>query len=85
MVKTEKFYHVHLVNIYYERLSLKITNKYYCKGLKYCKFTWKKNKVKQIMKKKSLQKVTTTYIEHKHKNAGTSVLIDPQNGENFYH
>ena len=27
----------------------------------------------------------TTYIEHKHKNTGTSVLVHPQNVEKHYH
>ena len=29
--------------------------------------------------------MTTTYIEHRHKNTGTSVLIHPQNLEKQYH
>ena len=36
-------------NILYERFSLKITNT--VKGLKYCKFTQKRNNVKHVMKK----------------------------------
>ena len=36
---------------YYKRFSLKITSKYCCKGLKYCKFTQKRNKEKHVMKK----------------------------------
>ena len=29
--------------------------------------------------------ITTTYIEHKHKNAGSTVLIHPKNVEKQYH
>ena len=29
--------------------------------------------------------ITTTYIENKHNNTGTSALIPPQNVENQYH
>ena len=30
-------------------------------------------------------KITTTYIEHKHKNTGTNVLIHLQNVEKYNH
>ena len=35
--------------------------------------------------KKDYSKITTTYIEHKHKNFETSVLINPRNVEKQYH
>ena len=38
------------------------------------------------MKKTILKgNLTTTYIGHKHKNTGTSVLIYPRNNERQYH
>ena len=46
----------------------------------------KKNKAKQSYEKIILKdNITTTYIEHKNRNTGTSVLIHPQNVEKQYH
>ena len=72
--------------MYYERFSLNITKKFCYKGLKYCKFKRKRIKAEQVMKKIILKgNMATTYIEHKHKNTGTRVLINPQNIEKQYH
>ena len=47
---------------------------------------WKRNKAELVMKKIILKgNVTITYIEHKHKNTRTSVLIHPQNVDKKYH
>ena len=47
---------------------------------------WKRNKAELVMKKIILKgNVTITYIEHKHKNTRTSVLIHPQNVDKQYH
>ena len=64
-----------------KRFLLKITQKTCYKGLKCCKFMWKRNKVEQVMEKI----VASTYIEHKHKNTGNSVLIHPRNVEKQYY
>ena len=65
--------------INYEIFSLKITKKSCHKGLKYCKFMRGRNKAEQVMRKIILKgNMKTTYIEHKLKNAGTSVLIHPK-------
>ena len=46
---------------------------------------WKRNKAKQSYEKIILKgNRTTTYIEHKNRNTGTSVLIHPQNAEKQY-
>ena len=46
----------------------------------------RRNKAEQIMKKIILKgNMTTTYIEHEHKNTGTSVLIHTQNVEKQNH
>ena len=46
----------------------------------------KRNKAEQVMKNIILKgNMTTTYIEHQHKNAGTSVLIHPHNVEKQNH
>ena len=47
--KNPSWYSMKQANILYERFSLKITNT--VKGLKYCKFTQKRNNVKHVMKK----------------------------------
>ena len=43
--------------------------------------------MQNMLQKKTILKgnITTTYIEHKHKNTGNSVLIYPQNVEKQYH
>ena len=38
-----------------------------------------------MKKDHSKSKITTTYIEHKHKNTGTSFLIHPRNVKRHYH
>ena len=57
--------------IHCKRFSLKIANKSCKKGLKYYKFTRKRNKTsyKNIILKDN---IATKYIEYKHKNTGTS-------------
>ena len=54
--------------IYCEKFSLKIASKSCSNGLKYCKFTRKRNnKTKHIMKEDhSKGSITTKYIEYKH-------------------
>ena len=43
--------------------------------------------MQNMLQKKTILKgnITTTYIEHKPKNTGNSVLIYPQNVEKQYH
>ena len=53
----------------FKRFSLKIANKSCMKGLKYCKYTRKRNKSKQVMKKVILKDNTATkYIASKQEN-----------------
>ena len=57
------------------KIFIKNTNISCHKGLKYCKFMQKRNKAKHLilMKKIILKGNTfTKYIDHKHKNTGTS-------------
>ena len=59
--------------IYCEKFSLKIASKSCNKGLKYCKFTRKRNRTKHVVKEDhSKISITTKYIEYKHKSTGTS-------------
>ena len=73
------------VNILLRKIFIKHYKFCYARQ-KYCKFMQKRNRAKHITKNIILKgKITTTCIEHKHKNTGTNVLIHPQNVEKQYH
>ena len=59
--------------------------KYCYNRQKYCKFTQKRYKAKQVIKKDHSEKYITTYTEIQDKNTGPSVLIHSQNVEKQCH
>ena len=62
-----------------KRFSLKITSKSYCKGLKYFKFTWKKNRAKHLILM-ILELVVSPFAYPDY-----IVLMHPQNTGKQYH